>query len=102
MHPIACAGEDPNEIPVAGRYLPRPGWTSTRYSPPRQPCGKALSLSRPDPFGVRLGRYAGGRVTEVGGEFAPVVWGEAAPGKTLSWCDRNLQTAFLEPSLGVD
>ncbi len=100
LHHIAFTKEDPGDILVAGMYLREAGVDIDRYGPTRQSYGKTFSLHCRDPFGVRLELCAGGRVTEVHSEFQPVVWDEAELGKALSWYDRDLQTAFLEPSLG--
>ena len=100
LHHIAFTKEDPNDILVAGVYLREAGVDIDRYGPTRQPYGKTFSLHCLDPFGARLELCAGGRVTEVHSEFEPVVWDEAQLGKALSWYDRDLHTAFLEPSLG--
>jgi catechol 2,3-dioxygenase len=101
LHHIAFTREDPNDILVAGMYLREAGVDIDRYGPTRQSYGKTFSLHCRDPFGVRLELCAGGRVTEVHSEFEPVVWDEAELGKALSWYDRDLQSAFLEPSLGT-
>ena len=102
LHHIAFTKEDPNDILVAGMYLREAGVDIDRYGPTRQPYGKTFSLHCRDPFGVRLELCAGGRGTEVHREFEPVVWDEAELGKALSWYDRDLQAAFLEPSLAAD
>ncbi|MFZ5491270.1 MAG: VOC family protein [Pseudomonadota bacterium] len=102
LHHVAFTKEDPNDILVTGMYLREAGVDIDRYGPTRQSYGKTFSLHCRDPFGVRLELCAGGRVTEVHSEFQPVVWDEAELGKALSWYDRDLQAAFLEPSLVAD
>nr|ART38817.1 G336 [uncultured bacterium] len=69
------------------------------YGPTRQSYGKTFSLHFHDPFGVRLELCAGGRITEVHPEFEAVRWTESQLGKALSYFDRDLQAAFLQPSL---
>jgi catechol 2,3-dioxygenase len=100
LHHIAFTKEDPNDILLAGMYLREAGADIDRYGPTRQSYGKTFSLHCFDPFGARLELCAGGRVTEVHSEFEPVVWSESELPKALSWYDRDLQPAFLEPSLG--
>ncbi|MFZ5490974.1 MAG: VOC family protein [Pseudomonadota bacterium] len=99
LHHIAFTKEDPNDILIDGQYLREAGVNIDIYGPTRQSYGKTFSLHFHDPFGVRLELCAGGRLTEVHPEFEPVRWTESQLGKALSYFDRDLQTAFLAPSL---
>ena len=99
LHHIAFTKEDPNDILIDGQYLREAGVNIDIYGPTRQSYGKTFSLHFQDPFGVRLELCAGGRLTEVHPEFEPVRWTESQLGKALSYFDRDLQTAFLAPSL---
>ena len=99
LHHIAFTKEDPNDILIDGQYLREAGVNIDIYGPTRQSYGKTFSLHFHDPFGVRLELCSGGRITEVHPEFEPVRWSESQLGKALSYFDRDLQTAFLAPSL---
>jgi catechol 2,3-dioxygenase len=99
LHHIAFTKEDPNDILIDGQYLREAGVNIDIYGPTRQSYGKTFSLHFHDPFGVRLELCAGGRITEVHPEFEAVRWSESQLGKALSYFDRDLQAAFLQPSL---
>ncbi len=99
LHHIAFTKEDPNDILIDGQYLREAGVNIDIYGPTRQSYGKTFSLHFHDPFGVRLELCSGGRITEVHPEFEAVRWTESQLGKALSYFDRDLQAAFLEPSL---
>lgn len=99
LHHIAFTKEDANDILIDGQYLRQAGANIDIYGPTRQSYGKTFSLHFYDPFGVRLELCAGGRITEVHPEFEAVRWTESQLGKALSYFDRDLQTAFLQPSL---
>ena len=99
LHHIAFTKEDPNDILIDGQYLREAGVNIDIYGPTRQSYGKTFSLHFHDPFGVRLELCAGGRITEVHPEFEAVRWTESQLGKALSYFDRDLQAAFLQPSL---
>ena len=99
LHHIAFTKEDPNDILIDGQYLREAGVNIDIYGPTRQSYGKTFSLHFHDPFGVRLELCSGGRITEVHPEFEAVRWTESQLGKALSYFDRDLQAAFLQPSL---
>jgi catechol 2,3-dioxygenase len=99
LHHIAFTKEDPNDILIDGQYLREAGVNIDIYGPTRQSYGKTFSLHFHDPFGVRLELCAGGRITELHPEFEAVRWTESQLGKALSYFDRDLQAAFLQPSL---
>jgi catechol 2,3-dioxygenase len=99
LHHVAFTKDDASDILVDGQYLRNDGVPIEITGPTRQPYGNTFSLHFRDPFGIRLELCAGGRMTEVHGEFEPVVWSESNAARAFAYYDDQLETGFLAHTL---